>query len=369
MHPKQHPKQLQKQNSTRPLWGILLACGLYLQVEGQELAPASWYCGPYSSQGNNAPPGSGSTVSYSSDTASANQGSVYQDMESAYVIFSAKGYTFDANGNVSGYETTVRPSAGAQASVSWAGPASPTALREGGGPAAQGVYYARISPKAGAPIGLSVPLNIHVMGFAQCDTSDLVAGWNSYASASSSVGCSGGSINGSADATSDLPYADYDQSGTLLAQVGETISGSVWVQAVAMCNAGGTNSSNGNAQAFADPSIDIDPTFAYKDQFYLEYRQDNLFVPLSPLQISIEAVASLASGTTNTTSGGLVLQLTGPTNVVYELEAATSFPATQWLAIGTVTNTAGTLSFTNSQVDPASAPQGFYRARALRKAQ
>ena len=103
-----HPKQ----NSTRRLWGILLACGLALQARAQELPAASWYCGPYSSQANNAPPGSGSTVSYSSDTTSANQGSVYQDIESAYVIFSTKGYTFDANGNVSGYETTVRPSAG-----------------------------------------------------------------------------------------------------------------------------------------------------------------------------------------------------------------------------------------------------------------
>jgi len=343
-----HPKR----NSSRPLCGIFLACGLYLQGQAQELPSASWYCGPYSSQANNAPPGSGSTVSYSSDTATADQGSVYQDIESAYVVFSTKGYTFDANGNVSGYETIVRPSAGAQASISWSGPASATVLREGGGPSAQASYYARISPRAGAPIGVSVPLNIHVMGFAQCDTSDPVAGWNSAASASSSVGCSGGSIYGSADATSDLPRADYDQSGTLLAMVGETISCSVSAAAGAMCNVGG-NSSNGHAQAFADPSIDIDPAFT--NQFYLEYRQDNLFVPLDPLQLAANAA-----------SGGLVLQLSGPTNVVYELQAATSFPATQWQAIGTFTNTGGTVSFTNS---PGNQPQGLYRAQALRKAQ
>ena len=175
------------------------------------------------------------------------------------MIFSNKGYTFDSNGNVSGYETIVRPSAGAQAAVSWAGPASATALRAGSGPSAQAFYYARISPKAGAPIGLSVPLNIHVMGFAQCDTSDPVVGWNSYASASSSVACSGGSINGSADATSDLPHAEYDQSGTLLAQVGETISGSVWVQAVAMCNAGARTAPTGTPRPSPTPASTSTP--------------------------------------------------------------------------------------------------------------
>src|SRR5258708_22300562 len=164
MPPTQHPKQ----NSTRPLGGILLACGLTLQGQGQELPAASWACGPYSSLDNNAPPGSGSTVSYSSDTTSANQGSVFQDIESAYVVFSTKGYTFDANGNVSGYETIVRPSAGTQAEFSWSVPASATVLREGARPSAQALYFARISPTPRAPVRLSVPLNIHLIGSAKC---------------------------------------------------------------------------------------------------------------------------------------------------------------------------------------------------------
>jgi hypothetical protein len=352
-----HPKQLPKPNRISALLVILLAAGLTLQSRAQDLPAANWNCGPYSSQGQNAPDGSGSIVSYSSGQNSTSSGGVATDNESAYLVFSTKGYAFDANGNVSGYETIVRPSAGAQAAVSWAGPDTPgTSLREGGGPSAQAAYYARISPKAGAPSGGTVPLNIHVMGFAQCNTSDPVVGWNSYASASSSVACSGGSIAGSASASYDLPHAEYDQAGTLLAQVGETITCGVWVQAVALCSFGDPASSQGYAQAFADPSIDIDPSFTNKDEFYVEYSPDPLFSPPNPL------VLSLLSGIGAST----VVQLSGPTNVVYELQSATSFPATQWQVTGTVTNTAGTLSFTNS---PGSQLQGFYRARALRKAQ
>ena len=351
-----NPKQLSKPNRISLLLVILLAAGLTLQSRAQDLPAANWFCGPYSSQASNAPAGSGSTISYSSATTSENQGSVSQDAERAYVVFSTKGYTFDSNGNVSGYETTVRPSAGAQVSVSWSGPPSATQLRGGSGTSAQAVYYARISPRAGAPTGQFVPLNIHVMGFAQCDTSDLWVGQNSSASAYSGVSCSGGGIYGTADATSDLPSAEYDQAGTLWAMVGETISCSVFVNAGADCTAGGTNSSSGHAQAFADPSIDINPSFTNKDQFYVEYSPDPLFSPPNPL------VLSLLSGI----GASPVVQLSGPTNVVYELQSATSFPATQWQATGTVTNTAGTVSFTNS---PESQPQGFYRARALRKAQ
>jgi len=123
-----------------------------------------------------------------------------------------------------------------------------------------------------------------------------------------------------------------------------------------LCSFGDPASSQGYAQAFADPSIDIDPSFTNKDQFYVEYSPDPVFSPPNPL------VLSLLSGI----GASPVVQLSGPTNVLYELQSATSFPATQWQATGTITNTAGTVSFTNSL---GSQPQGFYRARALRKAQ
>ena len=357
MHPKQHPKQLSKPNRICPLLVILLATGLSLHSAAQDLPAPSWFCGPYSSQANNAPAGSGSTITFSYDDTSASPGSTAQDLERAYVVFSTKGYSFDAQGNVSGYETTVRPSAGAQASVSWSGPPSSTGLREGGGPAAQARYYARISPRAGAPSGQAVPLNIHILGFAQCDTSDPVVGWNSAASASSGLSCSGGGLYGSADATSDLPSASYDQATNLLAMVGETISCNVFVNATAMCTAGGLNSSDGHAQSFADPSIEIDPSFT--NQFYVEYSQDPLFNPVNPLALALLCGAD----------GSRVVQLSGPTNVVYQLQAATVCPAApaQWQNVGSsATNTTGSLYFTNP---PPNGPLLFYRAQALRQGQ
>jgi len=66
MHPKQHPKQLSKPNRISPLLVILLAAGLTLQSRAQDLPAANWNCGPYSSQDQNPPDGSGSTISYSS---------------------------------------------------------------------------------------------------------------------------------------------------------------------------------------------------------------------------------------------------------------------------------------------------------------
>ncbi len=186
-----------------------------------------------------------------------------------------------------------------------------------------------------------MPVGFHVITWlSRTGNNDPVVGWNSYASASSSVACSGGSIAGSASASYDLPHAEYDQAGTLLAQVGETITCGVWVQAVALYSIGDPASSQGYAQAFADPSIQIDPSFTNRDQYFVEYRQDPLFSPVNPLVLSL----------LNGTDGSPIVQLSGPTNVVYELQAATLCPAdpTQWQAVASATNTTGSLYFTNS---------------------
>jgi hypothetical protein len=339
------------------LLALCLMLGTHSNARAQALPSASWACGTYSSQ-DNPPESEGSVVSFNYDQTSQNQAGTAQDIENAYIVFSTKGFAYDTNGNVTGYEIIVRPSAGAQSQVSWSGLDTPgTSIRTGAGPSAWAYYYARISPNAGAPVGVTVPLNIRVFGFAECSTSYYVAGWNSYASASSGVSCSGGSVTGSADATYDQPHAEYDQSQSINALVGETISCNVAVQAVSLCNVGDPAESNGQAQASADPSIEIDPSYAFKDLFFVEYSQDNLFTPRNPVSLALQ----------NVSNGCATIQLTAPTNHVYELQAATDGLSTNWQAIALATNISGSVIFTNCQA--AGYPQQFYRARVVRIAQ
>ena len=94
------------------------------------------------------------------------------------------------------------------------------------------------------------------------------------------------------------------------------------------------------AQAFADPSIDIDPSYEFKVLFFVEYSQESLFTPTNPL-------VSLALQ--NASNGCATIQLTAPTNHVYEFQAATSGLSTNWQAIALATNLTGTVMFTNCQ--------------------
>jgi photosystem II stability/assembly factor-like uncharacterized protein len=66
----------------------------------------------------------------------------------------------------------------------------------------------------------------------------------------------------------------------------------------------------------------------------------------------------------NATHGALVIQLTAPSNHVYELQAASDCLSPNWQPIWVATNLTGTVLYTNSQAD--SGNQQFYRARVVR---
>ena len=66
----------------------------------------------------------------------------------------------------------------------------------------------------------------------------------------------------------------------------------------------------------------------------------------------------------NATNGVLAIQVTGPTNHVYELQAASDCLATNWQPIWVATNLTGSVLYTNSQADCCN--QQFYRARVAR---
>jgi photosystem II stability/assembly factor-like uncharacterized protein len=66
----------------------------------------------------------------------------------------------------------------------------------------------------------------------------------------------------------------------------------------------------------------------------------------------------------NATNGVLVIQVTGPTNHVYEIQAVSDCLATNWQPIGVATNLTGTVLYTNRPAD--SGNQQFYRARVVR---
>ncbi len=336
------------------LTALGLALGTPFHALAQDLPSASWTCGTYSSDDN---PGEGSVITFTYDNTVGNPAGVFTDVESATLVFSTQGFTCDTNGNVTGLETIVSPSAGAQSAVAWSGiDTLGTSLREGEGPSATAFYYARISPDAGAPAGATVPLIIHVFGFAECSTSDHVVDWDSYASAYSSVSC-GESVTGAANATYDQPYAEYDQSQTINVLAGQIISCYVSVQAVALCSVGDPAESSGSAQAYADPGIEIDPSYEFKDLFFVEYSQDSLFTPTNPVSLALQ----------NVSNGCATIQLTAPTNHVYELQASSGGLSTNWQAVALATNVTGTVMFTNCQTGVDA--QQFYRARVVSIAQ
>ena len=66
----------------------------------------------------------------------------------------------------------------------------------------------------------------------------------------------------------------------------------------------------------------------------------------------------------NATNSVLAIQVTGPTNHVYELQAASDCLATNWQPIGVATNLTGSVLYTNNQADCCN--QQFYRARVVR---
>ena len=89
----------------------------------------------------------------------------------------------------------------------------------------------------------------------------------------------------------------------------------------------------------------------------MEYSQDSLFSPANPVSVALQ----------NVSSGCATIQLTAPTNHVYELQASASGLSTNWQAVALVTNVTGTVMFTNYQTGVDA--QQFYRARVVRIAQ
>ena len=336
------------------LTALGLALGTPFHALAQDLPSASWTCGTYSSDDN---PGEGSVITFTYDNTVGNPAGVFTDVESATLVFSTQGFTYDTNGNVTGLETIVSPSAGAQSAVAWSGIDTPgTSLREGEGPSATAFYYARISPDAGAPAGATVPLIIHVFGFAECSTSDHVVDWDSYASAYSSVSC-GESVTGAANATYDQPYAEYRPNLKPSTFWPAKSSPAMFPCKLSLFARGGSRRILGERPGLRRPGHRDQSVLRVQGPLFVEYSQDSLFTPTNPVSLALQ----------NVSNGCATIQLTTPTNHVYELQASSGGLSTNWQAVALATNVTGTVMFTNCQTGVDA--QQFYRARVVSIAQ
>jgi len=124
--------------------------------------------------------------------------------------------------------------------------------------------------------------------------------------------------------------------------------------AYSSCDAG--QSCSASAQAIADPTVEIDPSYTYKEFLSVEWNTSSPVEPPNPLVVSVQGV----------TNGTAYLLLNCLSNHVSAIEAATNLLSTNWVQIAEITNYTETVSF--SDTDAGNYSQRFYRARALRKA-
>lgn len=111
-------------------------------------------------------------------------------------------------------------------------------------------------------------------------------------------------------------------------------------------------------QAVADPMVEIDPSYPYKNFFVLSYGQGTFFNPPNPMALCL----------TNLGAGSAEIVLKCSSNTVYEIQGKSDLTTTSWTPFAVVTILAGSaVSYMDAGL--ASNPQRRYRAVALRQVQ
>jgi hypothetical protein len=271
------------------------------------------------------------------------------------VSLAHRALTYDATGGVASAEVVVRPLATAEAEVDWNGAwpmVSPGVVEAGGS------CYGRVRALTGAPEGVTIPVKVWIQGEVSSVSSVSVTPpqFNgNYAEAYSSFSCAGADIATNV-VVSGTGVDGYDMTLTVNITTNDSffcICG-VKVYPAITCS-DGSRAEYEHVQATADPFIEIDPAFLYKDLYALEFSR-NITNPPSPLSVSLRGV----------TNGTAALQVTCPVSNVCAIEAIANLKSTNWQMIAEVTNFTETLSFTDTSA--GSCPQRFYRVRALRRA-
>jgi len=255
----------------------LLAIGLVLVGASKTLADplplATWECGPFTdtAPGDNF---NGRVVTFHDDVTFSNSFGNLQSITDSQLVLSEK--PFDSPG-------IVRPSADGQAHLSWTGAATPDQQLAIADFLIDVDYHGRIDAKPGAP-NVAVPLVVHIMGSAK----GTFTNFTSFSFGKSLFECSAGTLSDIATAGSGFgPHNEYDDTTTFMLTPGDIFHCFVQVHSVLSFDLH-SGSAFEESQAIADPDVQIDPSFEFKDFFTLEY-SSNLLVP-EPSSATMAAV-------------------------------------------------------------------------------
>ncbi|MEI8122207.1 MAG: hypothetical protein WCI20_09145, partial [bacterium] len=190
-------------------------------------------------------------------------------------------------------ETFVRPLADAQAHISATHSGYGGTNNAGSYIGAVAYHYGRLNAKPGAPAGATIPLRIRLLGHASASSSRLDAEWESGATAYSTFRCGPTDVSLQVIANASGPtYAEYDQTITCDVHVGDVFECSVHASAYAAVMLTYSNEhGTGEAQAIADPQVEIDPSYAFKDYFTFEFSTGLVF-KLDHLDLELQSVTT-----------------------------------------------------------------------------
>lgn len=293
----------------------IMSCS-FSGVLAQEVPNMAWSCGTNSSEFN--PP--------NTYVVCASEHFINEWMDrvaTAHVVFSLKGFTYDDQGKITEAETVVRPLADAQAHIAythpgWGGTTQTPASVIG----AVAYHYGRVNAMPGAPAGATIPLRIRLLGHASASSSRLGPEGESSAWAYSTFQCGLIYVFSQVFANASGPTtAEYDQTITCDVRAGEVFECNVHASAYAQALVTFSNEhQTGEAQAVADPSVEIDPSYAFKEFFTLEFSTGLVFT-LAPLDLVLQSV------TTDSVASVL--------NFQYSIQVPTNYPQngeTVWFA-------------------------------------
>ena len=282
-----------------------------------------------------------------------------ENIQQAQIVFSVKGFVYDQKGNVVTNETIFRPSA--DVSLHASGSGSGLQFNQSGVGSADAVvrFFGRAVARPGAPSDAVIPLNVRLRGYAALSTTMAKERFlELHATAFSIFGCKEKYLLKSAnvDVWRVVPYqSEYDESFSVHVTTNEVFHGEVWADCKG--NAYLSEDLLYAATAFADPVIEIDPSYPHRDSFRLEFSPNILsepedYVPMPRL---------FMQGTTN---GRTSLKVIGRTNQVCLLETTTNMAHPGWQILALITNVAGTAFFTDAH--PTIDAQRYYRARIVK---
>jgi hypothetical protein len=260
-------------------------------VTGQDLSPSVWQCGEYT---NAFPPADlGPTVVATTDVQESSPNFSdwyydYQNVTTSQLVFSEQRNVFDNSGNVIGVTPIVTPSIDGIAEASYTATAAlgahPPAVVYAQAADAGGYveYYGRIDAAPGAPTDQPIPITIQLRGYTTVSGDD-VGGDTTHAYAASTFVSSQGSITGEAGSmVGGGEHDEYEKSLSVSLLPGEAFYCAA--EAIAHVAEPSTDNwvddsydnqsfagSGGNAEAFADPTIQIDPSFPNANLYSLEF--------------------------------------------------------------------------------------------------